>query len=51
MRFGKRKAAFDLRGDNGAQAGSDAPVAELGWSGPQKYAAKVSAVYDLWQDH
>lgn len=50
IRFGKWKAVFNQRGDNGAQAGSDAPAAELGWRGPQKYAATVPAVYDLWQD-
>ncbi len=50
IRFGKWKAVFNQRGDNGAMAGSDAPAAELGWRGPQKYAATVPAVYDLWQD-
>lgn len=50
VRVGKYKATFNLRGDNGAMAGSDAPAAELGWRGPEKYIATVPAVYDLWQD-
>ncbi|MFC4992204.1 arylsulfatase [Rubritalea tangerina] len=50
IRVGKWKAVFNLRGDNGAMAGSEAPAAELGWRGPSKYAATVPAIYDLWQD-
>lgn len=50
VRVGKYKALFNLRGDNGAIAGSNAPAAELGWRGPEKYVATVPAVYDLWQD-
>jgi arylsulfatase A-like enzyme len=50
VRVGKFKALFNLRGDNGAMAGADAPAPELGWRGPEKYAATVPAVYDLWQD-
>ncbi|WP_236624007.1 arylsulfatase [Rhodopirellula baltica] len=33
-----------------AMAGSDASAAEWARRGPQKYAATVPAVYDLWQD-
>ncbi|MDB4324731.1 arylsulfatase [bacterium] len=50
VRVGKWKAVFNLRGDNGAMAGSEGPAAELGWRGPNKYAATVPAIYDLWQD-
>ena len=50
VRVGKWKAVFNLRGDNGAMAGSDGPAAELGWRGPEKYAATVPAIYDLGQD-
>ena len=31
-------------------AGANAPAAELGWRGPEKYIATVPAVYNLWQD-
>lgn len=50
IRVGKFKAVFNLRGDNGAMAGSEAPAAQLGWRGPEMYAATVPALYDLWQD-
>ncbi len=50
IRVGKWKAVYNLRGDNGAMAGSEAPAPELGWRGPEKYVATVPAVYDLWQD-
>ena len=50
VRVGKYKAVFNLRGDNGAMAGADAPAPELGWRGPEKYIATVPAVYDIWQD-
>jgi arylsulfatase A-like enzyme len=50
IRSGKWKAVFNLRGDNGAMAGSDAPGSQLGWRGASKYVATVPAVYDLWQD-
>ncbi|MEM8679630.1 MAG: sulfatase-like hydrolase/transferase, partial [Planctomycetota bacterium] len=50
VRVGKFKGVFNLRGDNGAMAGSDAPAPELGWRGPSKYIATVPAIYDLWQD-
>jgi len=50
VRVGKYKVTFNLRGDNGAMAGSDGPAPELGWRGPEKYSAGIPAVYDLWQD-
>ncbi|MBV4358825.1 arylsulfatase [Pinibacter aurantiacus] len=50
VRVGKFKAVFNTRGDNGAQAGSDAPGQQLGWRGDESYVATVPAVYDLWQD-
>ena len=50
IRVGKWKAVFNLRGDNGAMAGTESPAPELGWRGPEKYVATVPAVYDLWQD-
>ncbi len=50
VRVGRFKAVFNLRGDNGALAGSDMPGQQLGWRGETKYVATVPAVYDLWQD-
>lgn len=50
IRFGKFKAVFNLRGDNGAMAGSDMPGQQLGWRGAEAYVATVPALYDLWQD-
>jgi len=50
IRVGPWKAVFNLRGDSGAQAGSDAPAPELGWRGPDKYIATVPAIYNLWED-
>jgi len=50
IRVGHWKAVFNQRGDNGAQAGQDAPGAELGWRGPGKQAAVVPAIYNLWED-
>jgi len=50
MRSGKFKAVFNLRGDNGAMAGSDMPGQQLGWRGAESYIATVPAIYDLWQD-
>ncbi|QDV34504.1 arylsulfatase [Tautonia plasticadhaerens] len=50
IRVGKWKAVFNLRGDNGAMAGSESPAPELGWRGQEKYVATVPAIYDLWQD-
>lgn len=50
IRVGPWKAVFNLRGDNGARAGSEAPAAELGWRGPEKYSATVPQVFNLWED-
>ena len=50
IRSGKYKAVFNLRGDNGAMAGSDMPGQQLGWRGAESYVATVPAIYDLWQD-
>ncbi|MBB6461816.1 arylsulfatase [Flammeovirga kamogawensis] len=51
VRVGRWKATFNLRGDNGAVAGStDSPNQSLGWTGPEKYAATTPAIYDLWSD-
>lgn len=50
IRIGPWKAVFNLRGDNGAQAGSDAPGSQLGWRGVPKYVATMPAVYNLWED-
>ncbi len=50
VRVGPWKAVFNIRGDNGARAGSEAPAAELGWRGPQKYVATVPQVFNLWED-
>jgi len=50
IRYQKFKAVFNLRGDNGAQAGSDMPGQQLGWRGAEMYVATVPAIYDLWQD-
>lgn len=50
VRAGRFKAVYNLRGDNGAMAGSDMPGQQLGWRGPVKYVATVPAIYDLWQD-
>ena len=50
IRIGHWKAVFNLRGDGGAEAGQDAPAAQLGWRGPEKQAAVVPAIYNLWED-
>ncbi len=50
VRIDKWKAVFNLRGDNGAMAGSDMPGQQLGWRGAESYVATVPAIYDLWQD-
>lgn len=50
VRIGKWKAVFNLRGDNGAQSGSDMPGQQLGWRGAEKYVATVPAIYNIWQD-
>lgn len=50
VRVSHFKAVYNTRGDNGAQAGSDAPGQQLGWRGDETYIATVPAIYDLWQD-
>jgi arylsulfatase len=49
-RVGNYKAVFNLRGDNGIATGGLSVDTNLGWKGPEKYAATVPQVYDLWQD-
>jgi len=50
VRFGKFKAVFNLRGDNGALTGGLAVDSNLGWKGAEKYVATVPQIFDLWQD-
>ncbi len=50
IRVGRLKFVFNMRGDNGAMAGSDAPAPELGWRGAEKYVATVPQIYDLLMD-
>jgi arylsulfatase A-like enzyme len=50
VRFGKYKAAFNLRGDNGQATGGLAVDSNLGWKGAEKYVAVVPQIFDLWQD-
>ena len=50
VRFGKFKAAFNLRGDNGQATGGLAVDSNLGWKGAEKYVATVPQIFDLWQD-
>lgn len=49
-RVGNYKAVFNLRGDNGQATGGLAVDTNLGWKGPEKYAATVPQIFDLWQD-
>jgi arylsulfatase len=49
-RVGNYKAVFNLRGDDGARTGGLAVDSNLGWKGPQSYAATVPQVFDLWAD-
>jgi len=49
-RVGNYKAVFNLRGDDGALTGGLAVDTNLGWKGPDKYAATVPQIFDLWQD-
>jgi len=49
-RVGNYKAVFNLRGDDGALTGGLAVDANLGWKGPDKYAAAVPQIFDLLQD-
>ena len=50
VRFGKYKAVFNLRGDDGQATGGLAVDSNLGWKGPEKYVATVPQIFDLWQD-
>ena len=50
VRFGKYKAVFNLRGDNGQSTGGLAVDSNLGWKGAEKYVAVVPQIFDLWQD-
>jgi arylsulfatase A-like enzyme len=50
VRFGKFKAVFNLRGDDGALTGGLAVDSNLGWKGAEKYVATVPQIFDLWQD-
>lgn len=50
VRVGNYKAVFNLRGDNGQATGGLAVDTNLGWKGPESYAATVPQIFDLWQD-
>ena len=50
VRFGKFKAVFNLRGDNGQATGGLAVDTNIGWKGQEKYVATVPQIFDLWQD-
>jgi len=50
VRFGKFKAVFNLRGDDGQATGGLAVDTNLGWKGASKYVATVPQIFDLWQD-
>ena len=41
---------FNLRSDNGQSTDGLAVDSNLGWKGPEKYAAVVPQIFDLWQD-
>jgi len=49
-RVGNYKAVFNLRGDDGMATGGLAVDTNLGWKGPDEYAATVPQIFDLWQD-
>jgi arylsulfatase len=49
-RVGNYKAVFNLRGGDGQATGGLAVDTNLGWKGPEEYAATVHQVFDLWQD-
>jgi arylsulfatase A-like enzyme len=49
-RVGNYKAAFNLRGDDGAVTGGLAVDTNLGWKGAEKYVAVVPQIFDLWAD-
>jgi len=50
VRFGRFKAVFNLRGDNGQSTGGLAVDSNLGWKGEEKYVATVPQLFDLWAD-
>ena len=50
VRYHNYKFVFNLRGDDGAQTGGLAVDTNLGWKGPEKYAAQVPEVFNLWAD-
>jgi arylsulfatase len=50
VRFGRFKAVFNLRGDDGQSTGALAVDSNLGWKGADKYVATVPQVFDLWAD-
>ena len=50
IRVGRWKAVFNLRGDDGAVTGSKSVDTNLGWKGPEKYAAAVPQIFDLLAD-
>jgi len=50
IRVGRLKFVFNTRGDNGANAGAEAPAPQLGWVGTEKYVATVPQIYDLMID-
>ena len=49
-KFCRRKAVFNLRGDDGAATGGLAVDSNRGWKGPEAYVATVPQVFDLRQD-
>jgi arylsulfatase len=50
VRFGRFKAVFNLRGDDGQATGGLAVDSNLGWKGQEKYVATVPQIFDLWAD-
>lgn len=50
VRVANYKAVFNLRGDDGAVTGGLSVDTNLGWKGPESYAATVPQVFDLWAD-
>jgi C-terminal region of aryl-sulfatase len=50
VRFGRFKAVFNLRGDDGASTGGLAVDSNLGWKGQEKYVATVPQLFDLLAD-
>jgi len=50
IRYHNYKFVFNLRGDDGVQTGGLAVDANLGWKGPESYAAAAPQIFDLYQD-